>query len=57
MSRFILFLRSLIWTSVLSVLAALVALLLALTNSTDQSDSLTFAGISIALAVLSNSRS
>ena len=53
MNRFITFLRSLIWTSVLSVVSAVVAILLALTNFTDPFDSLTFAGIAIALAILS----
>ena len=53
MTRFLIFIRSVIWTSVLSVFSAVVAILLALTNLTDPFDSLTFAGISIALAILS----
>lgn len=53
MTRVLLFLRSLIWTSVLSVVSAVVAILLALTNLTDPFDSLVFASISIALAILS----
>lgn len=53
MNRFLTFLRSVIWTSVLSVLSAVVAILLALTNLTDPFDSLTFAGVAIALAVIS----
>jgi phosphotransferase system glucose/maltose/N-acetylglucosamine-specific IIC component len=52
MTRVLLFLRSLIWPSVLSVIAAVVAILLALTNLTDPFDSLVFAAVSISLALL-----
>ncbi len=52
MTRFITFLRSLIWTSVFSLVAALVALLLALTNF-NPTVPITLAISAVALAILS----
>jgi hypothetical protein len=55
MNRFLLFLRSLIWTAVFSVASAITALVLALTNSASNL-AITFAIVSVALALLSNPR-